>query len=298
MKKRWGHDELATDLANKFRADSGLIVWENMQMGASGSQRPDVYVLQKSYTRFCPVTYECKVSVSDFRSDITAGKWQGYLAFSSAVVFAAPAGLISKDEVPNGCGLILRHDDVWRMAKKPTMQHLDDLPRHVWMKLLIDGIERQAHDRVKMRPGANTYRTEMSLREKHGAEVATLVAQALRSREGVQHAIEADEKRRREIKAGTDDWARRQQEMAKIEAARLTQDQVDLATALGLPADATARQLRQAIYAAASRLGGDDEVRRLRMRLERAREALDQGLEPLPVATEALKGVAPCSPPC
>ena len=60
--------------------------------------------------------------VSDFRSDITSGKWQKYLDFSTAVVFAVPKGLVSKDDIPKGCGLMTRGENGWVTLRKPTRQ--------------------------------------------------------------------------------------------------------------------------------------------------------------------------------
>ena len=75
------HDELADDLAAHLRADRRM-VWTNIQLGPSGSPRPDVYAFFKSYVDPRPMAYECKVSLSDFRADVTAGKWQSYRKFS------------------------------------------------------------------------------------------------------------------------------------------------------------------------------------------------------------------------
>jgi hypothetical protein len=138
--KKWGHDELANDLAASLEIPERM-VWTDMQLGPSGSSRPDVFTMQKSYSRPLPKSYEIKVSISDFRSDITSGKWQKYLKFSACVIFAVPKGLITKDDVPIGCGLMTRGENGWRTIKKPTMQVVE-LPEHMMLKLLIDGIER------------------------------------------------------------------------------------------------------------------------------------------------------------
>jgi hypothetical protein len=139
----WKHDDLAADLAQKLAGDSDRMIWTDMQLGPSGSVRPDVYTIPKSYAKFRPITYEVKISVADFRRDVTAGKWQSYLEFSSGVVFAVPAGMVDKAEVPAGCGLIVRGPDAWRTLKAPTLKVCESLPREVWMKLLIDGCKRE-----------------------------------------------------------------------------------------------------------------------------------------------------------
>jgi hypothetical protein len=143
--KKWGHDELANDLADSLEVPERM-VWTDMQLGPSGSARPDVFTMQKSYSRPLPKSYEIKVSLSDFRSDITSGKWQKYLKFSGCVIFAVPKGLITKEDVPIGCGLMTRGENGWRTIKKPTMQVVE-LPEHMMLKLLIDGIDRARRPR-------------------------------------------------------------------------------------------------------------------------------------------------------
>lgn len=282
--KTWGHDELAHDLAQSLRVNPEHIVWEDMQMGPSGSIRPDVYLLKKRYSTFAPVTYEVKISVSDFRSDITSGKWQGYLNFSSAVIFAVPAGLIKKEDVPAGCGLIVRHEEVWRMVKKPTMQHLETLPRESWMKLVIDGIQRAAEqrDEARLRVAPNRWSIERVLSKKLGADVANLVAKIIQSRAFVADEIERNEKTLQEIREGTHQQLKWARDAVERERERIAGDLVELAQALGLSADATPGELSTAVSHAARRLAEDVEVQRLRNLIDRIQKATADGMIPLP----------------
>lgn len=171
---KWHHDQLAMDLAEHLARNSDRVIWTDMQLGSSGSPRPDVYTINKSYSRFCPVAYECKVSVSDFRSDITKGKWQSYLKYSSGVIFAAPKGLINKEDIPKGCGLIVRSESGWRMVKGATMNTVKDLPRDLWMKLVIDGMDRSL--RQHQTKHFNQRKIEMEVAKKYGDELAKLLA--------------------------------------------------------------------------------------------------------------------------
>ncbi|MDH4581400.1 MmcB family DNA repair protein [Pseudomonas sp. BN415] len=292
--KQWGHDELAHDLANSLRANPEHIVWENMQMGPSGSIRPDVYLLKKRYATFAPVTYEVKISVSDFRSDITSGKWQGYLSFSSAVIFAVPVGLIKKEDVPAGCGLIVRHDEVWRMVKKPTMQHLETLPRESWLKLVIDGIGRavEQRDTPKVRHAMNCWGAEQRLRKQVGDEIASLISKCMRSKELVEHELQELEKQREDIRANAKQelqWAR---EAIERDRAHLTGELKALAEVLGLPAETSVRELAYGIRRATSRLAEDAEVNRLRNLFERIQQVTANGVLPLPGEQLTLLGVA------
>lgn len=132
------HNELQDDLAAHLRGNTDRMVWTNTQLGPAASPRPDVFTLNKSYARFRADCYECKVSVSDLRSDVTSGKWQSYRKFGHAVWFAFPRGMAPLDLVPKECGIILRGEDKWRAARKPVVQVLDTLPRDAWLKLLIE----------------------------------------------------------------------------------------------------------------------------------------------------------------
>lgn len=113
--KSWQHDELARDLAASLSCE-GRMVWTDIQLGPQGSPRPDVFRIDKSFAHPMAMAYECKISRSDFLADVTVGKWRSYLAYAYAVVFAVPDGLVSKSEVPDMCGLIVRKESAWRMA--------------------------------------------------------------------------------------------------------------------------------------------------------------------------------------
>lgn len=172
------HDALANDLAEHLAANRNRMIWTNLQLGPMHSPRPDVYVLERTYTKFTPTAYEAKVSRSDFLADVTTGKWQSYLEYAAAVVFAAPAGLITRDEVPPRAGLIIRHANTWRMAKRPTPAIIDNLPKDAWLKLLMDGVERTVDQRVQTaRERAGTwYRTEAAVTERFGRDLAKRLA--------------------------------------------------------------------------------------------------------------------------
>lgn len=282
MGAKWGHNELAHDLANHLRVNSDHIVWEDMQMGPSGSIRPDVYMLKKSYSTFAPVTYECKISVSDFRSDVTSGKWQGYLQYSSAVIFAVPAGLIKKEDVPAACGLIVRHDEVWRTVKRPTLQRIETLPHAAWMKMVIDGIDRATAERFRQRPSASVWAMQEQLRKRFGHDLADLIRDGMHSKQSLVAHGEEIARKRRELDDGHNQYIQRIR--ADIEAeSKLLDDAIkDLGKALGLSEGFTTRDLTYQIWMARDRLKEDGEITRLRRIFERAKSAIEDGLCPLP----------------
>ncbi|WP_413711764.1 MmcB family DNA repair protein [Rhizobium sp. Rhizsp82] len=167
------HDDLMNKLAAHLRANGDRMVWEDMQLGPSGSPRPDVYTLMKSYMHPLPTAYECKISIADFRSDVTSGKWQKYFEFAGAVFFCTPKGLVQKSDIPNGCGLIWFYPDsgTFKTIKGPTLGRVT-LPQAALLKLLIDGLKRlQVPER---RSWEQEHRMMQQLRRRIGDEVSRL----------------------------------------------------------------------------------------------------------------------------
>lgn len=136
------HNDLAHSLACHLIGE-GRMVWEDIPAGKAGSCRPDVFTISKSYSMPNPTSYEIKVSVEDFRSDVTSGKYQKYLEFSSSVIFATPKGMIKKSDVPKGCGLIQWNGSGWNALKRPTVNPSFSLNSEFLLKLLMEGKERQ-----------------------------------------------------------------------------------------------------------------------------------------------------------
>ncbi|WP_067070350.1 MmcB family DNA repair protein [Roseateles chitosanitabidus] len=237
------HDQLATDLAEHLRGTSNRITWEDMQLGESGSPRPDVYTMEPTYTRLTFEAFECKVSVADFRRDVTAGKWQSYLAFANSVTFAAPTGLITKDMVPPTCGLILRGaNGGWRYAKKPVSHQLTELPWKAWVKLLLDGVGRA--NGTNRATFFNEWVARRKLSDKFGAEVAAMLSdlpQLRRQLAEAQGQYESERKRLQEQLARDREAMQKQRDS---ERERCSDAVGRLAVAMGLPEDALATELQ------------------------------------------------------
>jgi len=272
MSKQWEHDELQHDLACNLRANPVRMVWEDMQLGPSGSDRPDIFMLEKSYAQFKPVIYEIKVSVSDFRSDITSGKWHKYLKYASAVIFAVPDGLVAKNDIPDGCGLIVRKENVWRNTKKPTLQVIDTLPHKAWMKLLIDGVDRCHSER---RERSIKYRIDSELVcKKFGKEMAEMLSDAqhaeyiLKSRKSQIEELEKSfEERLEKSKKRFDDSIRCHEGSASQILSELRQ-------ALGARDEADAFEILGMARNAALAIDRDVEVNRLKSKLRSIEAAL------------------------
>lgn len=278
---KWTHDALQHDLAEHLRGTRDRIIWENMQLGPSGSPRPDVYSLQCSYARFVPLAYEIKISVSDFRRDITAGKWHSYLKFAAGILFAVPSGLISKDDVPPGCGLIVRGEGGWRTLKGPTLKHLDTLPHDVWMKLLIDGVDRAFSSQIKVRM-ADEWKLQKTIRDKHGALLADAMSDLLKAESKLRLRQSQIDNLSKEL----DDTRQRALETAREEAKQakhyIDPARIELCKALDLKEDAPPWAIRNKCNEIVNRISEDAEINRLRRLLQSVKSACDDADKPLP----------------
>lgn len=271
LENAWHHDQLAHDLACHLRGFGDVVVWEDMQLGPSGSARPDLYVIPKSYSAFKPRVYEIKVSRSDFLSDVTSGKWQKYLEFASCVIFAVPKGLVNIGEVPSGCGLICRGES-WRQAKRATVQSVSTLPRNAWLKLLFDGIERQAARHALPR-SASLFVAAQKIRSKVGEQVANAINN-LGKVEGLivyaEQQAEAARKRARE------DTERETKRLRSIYA-EVRGESIRVRRALGLPESCDWRHVENEI----NKLQADPRfgLKETKLRLQGLIEHIDKKLD-------------------
>ncbi len=90
----------------------------------AGMQRADVLAINFSYNTRVRI-YECKISRGDFHNDIHSGKYEGYLSHCHQLYFATPKGLITKEELPPGTGLIVHSENGWHTIKAPYARKFD-----------------------------------------------------------------------------------------------------------------------------------------------------------------------------
>lgn len=127
---------LAHDLAGQLRvAKERHIVWEEVALPDGG--RADVFAIRPSWGKRDMAIYEVKVSRSDFFRDVNAGKYRRYLPFCNRLYFACPQGLVKRAEVPEGCGLITRNPNGWRVVRPPTPREIET-PSFEWMVQMLD----------------------------------------------------------------------------------------------------------------------------------------------------------------
>lgn len=284
---KWEHDTLASDLAQYLRSDRRM-VWTDMQLGPSGSPRPDVYTLEKSYSNPLPTAYEIKISRSDLRSDTTSGKWQKYLDFAGSVIFAVPEGLCTVADIPNGCGLIVRKNATWRHVRKATRQAVS-LPMSACMKLLIDGGGRTVGPRVVEPRKISLWTEHEAVRKKFGEAVARAardLTSASRLTEDLQAQRQAGlERVNREVQAHRE----YQMTLVKREMAEFEETKREIIEWLGMEGDASAHAVRRRIAEIRASCSADERVQRVEQALANALRATRSTLQSLEQAQAAAK---------
>lgn len=279
----WKHDDLARDLAQHLRSDQRM-VWTDMQLGPSGSPRPDVYTLERSYSKPMPTAYECKISRSDLRSDTTSGKWQKYLAYAGAVIFAVPDGLCTPADIPNGCGLIVRKGQAWRHLRKATRQPVT-LPMDACMKLLIDGVGRVVGPAQPQLRRVELWKESEAVRKKFGSAVA----KAARDLAGVEREVRDMSERRAEgyQQVEREVAARRQYLMEQVrkEQTEFEQAKRDILEWLEIDGDVSAYAIRRRIAELKADCSADERVKRVESAMLRAMRSVRDAVQTLePVA--------------
>ena len=274
--KVWTHNALADDLANYLRTTGDKMVWTDIQLGTAHSCRPDVLTLDRSYT-IRAMAYEVKVALSDYRRDVTEGKWTKYADTAQGVYFAVPQGLVTVKDLPPGAGLYVRGPETWRAVRKPTPAKQPKIGQDVWMKLLMDGIDREVkRDRVTSRGSEGTahYRA-VAVAQKR---VGDTLARALRDAPGFESRV-AEERIR--VQASIDDLHERLDreranyaEERKRTAAAAEGVLVDLAIRFGLPPHSGIYEIQRAAKATYQRTQAHVEVAHLRAQLDAVRLAL------------------------
>lgn len=250
------HDDLLNTLARHLRANTDRMVFCDMPMGAAGNQRPDIWTLNKSYANPRPTAYEVKVSKSDYQKDMSTGKWQGYLEYSCAVTFAVPKGLVTKADLPRGCGLI-QYDEsagTWGTVKAPTLNPIKPFKQELLLKLLIDGVNRCTRDQGHR--DKNKWELNRRLAQRIGAHYARVIVQAadqeqvIREYEDYHRGLE--EKSREAIKAA-----------AARDAEAVAPAKRELCQAIGLGEGASGWEIKRRIRDLVEAVSVDAEVKRL-----------------------------------
>lgn len=144
------HEELVQSLVAD-QSGYGRIVWSQQRMGSwwleGGTPVPDVMVMRCSYTRPDCTIFEVKTSRADFQGDVRRGKWKSYLPMCSRLLFAAPAGVIRREDLPEGCGLATwTAQKGWHISVAGARRPDPDFSEVQWMSLLfaVNGDKKRA----------------------------------------------------------------------------------------------------------------------------------------------------------
>jgi hypothetical protein len=141
-------------LGHRFSAylrSQGRITWENIEFRNQiynkdidyhrwQCVRPDVFSilpsLQMKYAN--PCVHEIKISRSDFLSDMAKPeKYQAYQLMSEATYYVAPEGIIEKEELPAGLGLIIEtKENQFKLIKKAKKRKMELQPHH-YLNMII-----------------------------------------------------------------------------------------------------------------------------------------------------------------
>jgi len=108
----------------------------NVKNGSSfgGHRRLDAWVMRKSWSNPLMIGYEIKVSRSDFLGD---DKWPEYLKYCNEFYFVTPSGLVDKEELPEGVGLIQCSKTGTRLFTKRKAVYRDIEPPSDLLKYII-----------------------------------------------------------------------------------------------------------------------------------------------------------------
>lgn len=109
-----------------------------------------ITITDRQFKNFMLTIYECKVSRSDFLSDLNSKKYEGYLSNCNRFYFATLPGIAKIEEIPKGIGLIILDEGKgWIIKKNAKLIDLE-VSRDVLLSLLFkklsqDDFERRQH---------------------------------------------------------------------------------------------------------------------------------------------------------
>ena len=146
---------------------------------AQGFLMFDGLAITKSYTQPCITIYEVKVSRSDFLQD---NKWHLYLQYCNEFYFVVPKGMIRKEELPDGVGLIYYNPENGNLKKVKKSLYRRDIEEPVGVyKYII--YSRLDPDRVPFYESraeyAKDYLEDKEYKQRIGMELGSKMAKEL-----------------------------------------------------------------------------------------------------------------------
>jgi len=178
--------ELTESLLASFNRDEWIMAREVSVRGCDG--RVDVLAVRRSQFKQKQVrAYEIKVSRADFLADVGRQKWRKYLSVCHQVYFAAPAGIIRKEEVPHGAGLIVLGVKGWQVVKSAQVHEPDALDADAVLSMLF-ACEREMQAERDALARREALRTLEGVSKEIGGEIARRLA-------GASPSVERDAER-------------------------------------------------------------------------------------------------------
>lgn len=174
--------------------------------------------------------------------------------------------------VPDHCGLIVRHENVWRTVKKATLSPVK-LPQDALLKLLIDGIAREGPSIRNAKYMSHGYSEKFA--RKYGQKAALWVAKAAT----IDREIESAEYSAKRIVEAAKERA--SQISANIES-NLSAHWLELCSVLGVDSVTDQWKVRSAIQKLRDDKQGSPEYRALKQirgDIARSLSRLDQIIE-------------------
>jgi hypothetical protein len=140
--------------------------------------------------------YEIKTSRADFLRDVESEKWRKYLDFCHRLLFAAPRGLILRQEVPRPAGLI-EFEDGWQVTRGAAPTGLKDIPQEFLQAVAFasqqQGVEhrrlRELRDIEVLLKSRETFRRYGYLRSTWAGETMQRAAETLSELQSLRHLL-------------------------------------------------------------------------------------------------------------
>jgi len=133
-------------------------MWENRNR----TPRADVLEVKPSYEDFIVTIYEIKKTRADFLSDIRSEKWKAYLPHCNRFYFACLKGICSKDEIPDGVGLMLRNENGWYTPRAGDYYN-HDIPIETMKAIMFQRVKQELNQR-RRKQIAQEYRVHGQLK--------------------------------------------------------------------------------------------------------------------------------------
>ncbi len=179
------------------------VFYEEVTIG-HGARRMDAWAMKKSWANPLVIAYEIKSSRQDFMTD---HKMQEYLPYCNEAYVVCPKSACSKDEIPEGFGLIYISDngESFRTVKKSAYRECN-LPEKFLRGLMFSKADSYANSfgwagkEIARRVGTITDFQDYAENRKKLAEIGHSVAQRISKREREIKYIEEQSQEVRENK--------------------------------------------------------------------------------------------------